>query len=55
VKSSTANPSSAPDASASTQRNKNVAPFGMLSPLSVERIVCLFAAWLPSNAPVVPD
>src|SRR5262245_19204661 len=52
-KSSTAKPSSAPDASRSVQRMKKVAPAAMLSPVIDALMVVRFAAALPSSAPAV--
>jgi hypothetical protein len=52
-KSSTASPSSADEASESTQRIQNVAPFGTESPLRVVLSTVRFAAALPSFAPTV--
>ena len=54
VLSSTAKPSSAPDALKSSQRIKNVAPLGILNPVIVALIAVRFAAALPSSAPTVP-
>src|SRR3954453_10017367 len=51
---SIARPSSAPVASTSVQRMKNVAPFGIDNPVMVEEIAVRLPAALPSSAPAVP-
>src|ERR1043166_2387033 len=53
-KSSTARPSSAPPASKSIQRIKNVAPFGMFNDEIVAEMAVRSGAELPSLAPAVP-
>jgi hypothetical protein len=51
LKSSTASPSSAPEASRSVQRITKVAPFAILSPVMVLLIAVRLAAAFPSSAP----
>src|SRR5690348_16660885 len=51
-KSSTARPSSLPEALKSAQRIQNVAPLGIFRPLMVALIAVRLAARLPSSAPV---
>ena len=53
-KSSTARPSSDPDALRSFQRMKKVAPVGMFNPPIAELIAVRFGATFPLSAPVLP-